>query len=138
MLAGLLQRSPENRWTGQKMLDSRFIKKSAQPGSNDTWTTAASSKREKHQLEEEANKKKEGAHLRGGGGTKTQHGKQRRSRKSDRAGLVQGAGAGAGFQIAFKTKAELANALDMWCVDKEAAVQQHGAIKDWNTSLITD
>ena len=26
----------------------------------------------------------------------------------------------------------------MWCLYKEAAVKQYGAIKDWNTSLITD
>ena len=54
--------------------------------------------------------------------------------------MFKGAGAGAGLEgkARFKDKHELVTALNMWCDDKTKAVKQYGAIKDWDTSLITD
>ena len=37
-----------------------------------------------------------------------------------------------------KTKDELQEAVDLWCENKEEALNKYGHISNWDTSLITD
>ena len=37
-----------------------------------------------------------------------------------------------------KTKIELKEAVDLWCINKEEALNKYGHISNWDTSLITD
>ena len=37
-----------------------------------------------------------------------------------------------------KTKIELQEAVNLWCKDKDEALNKYGHISNWDTSLITD